>query len=129
MGVITYFLLCGYTPFDRDTQELEMEAIIAGDYAFEPEEYWMNVSETARDFVRTCLTLDPAKRPTAHEALQHRWLSSETPHFVADPNSPHGGPRDLLPTIQKGFNARKTCKYCSPLSGAPHIVGICDAMR
>ena len=30
MGVITYFLLAGYTPFDRDTQEAEMKAIIAG---------------------------------------------------------------------------------------------------
>ena len=28
----------GYTPFDRDTQEQEMQAIIAGDYAFEPGE-------------------------------------------------------------------------------------------
>jgi calcium/calmodulin-dependent protein kinase I len=36
MGVITYFLLAGYTPFDRDTQQEEMEAIIAGDYKFEP---------------------------------------------------------------------------------------------
>ena len=36
MGVITYFLLAGYTPFDRDSQQLEMEAIIAGDYKFEP---------------------------------------------------------------------------------------------
>ncbi|KAH8112862.1 Pkinase-domain-containing protein [Phellopilus nigrolimitatus] len=105
MGVITYFLLCGYTPFDRDTQELEMQAILAGDYAFEPEEYWANVSETARDFVRACLTADPAARPTARAALEHRWLASETPHFVADDE---GGAKDLLPTIQKGFNARKT---------------------
>lgn len=37
MGVITYFLLAGYTPFDRDSQQQEMEAIIAGDYKFEPE--------------------------------------------------------------------------------------------
>lgn len=36
MGVITYFLLAGYTPFDRDNQQLEMQAIIAGDYKFEP---------------------------------------------------------------------------------------------
>jgi serine/threonine protein kinase len=36
MGVITYFLLCGYTPFDRDTQNEEMHAIMAGDYKFEP---------------------------------------------------------------------------------------------
>jgi len=27
-----------------------MEAIIAGDYKFEPREYWANVSETAKDF-------------------------------------------------------------------------------
>ena len=72
MGVITYFLLAGYTPFDRDTQQLEMQAIIAGDYKFEPEEYWQNVSATAKDFVRTCLTLNPTQRPTATDALQHK---------------------------------------------------------
>lgn len=108
MGVITYFLLCGYTPFDRDSQEQEMQAIVNGEYSFEPSEYWENVSETAKDFVRTCLTMSPGERPTAKQALDHRWLASETPHFVADPESPTGGPKDLLPTIQKGFNARKT---------------------
>ncbi|KAI1792742.1 Pkinase-domain-containing protein [Ganoderma leucocontextum] len=124
MGVITYFLLCGYTPFDRDTQQQEMEAIIAGDYRFEPgvstlltlpwfllflmyivEEYWANVSETARDFVTECLTIDPASRPTASEVLKHKWLASEQPHFV---QSPTGGPTNLLPQIQKAFDARKT---------------------
>lgn len=29
-------LIIGYTPFDRETQQQEMEAIIAGDYKFEP---------------------------------------------------------------------------------------------
>jgi serine/threonine protein kinase len=72
MGVVTYFLLAGYTPFDRDSQQLEMEAIIAGDYKFEPAEYWANVSETAKDFVAECLTIDPASRPTAAEALNHK---------------------------------------------------------
>jgi len=72
MGVVTYFLLAGYTPFDRDTQQLEMEAIIAGDYKFEPKEYWANVSVTAKNFVTECLTIDPASRPTAAEALKHK---------------------------------------------------------
>ena len=72
MGVVTYFLLAGYTPFDRDTQQLEMQAIIAGDYKFEPVEYWENVSNTAKGFVSYCLTLDPAKRPTAKEVLEHK---------------------------------------------------------
>ena len=31
-----YFLLCGYTPFDRDSQYEEMQAICNGDYKFEP---------------------------------------------------------------------------------------------
>jgi serine/threonine protein kinase len=36
IGVITYFLLCGYTPFDHDTQKEEMEAIISRNFKFEP---------------------------------------------------------------------------------------------
>jgi calcium/calmodulin-dependent protein kinase I len=46
MGVVTYFLLCGYTPFDRDSQVDEIQAICSADYAFEPEEYWTGVSQT-----------------------------------------------------------------------------------
>jgi calcium/calmodulin-dependent protein kinase I len=72
MGVVTYFLLAGYTPFDRDTQQEEMNAIIAGNYKFEPHEYWANVSDTAKDFVKVCLTVDPAKRPTATQVLEHK---------------------------------------------------------
>jgi serine/threonine protein kinase len=106
MGVISYFLLAGYTPFDRENQHQEMEAIIAGDYKFEPEEYWANVSTTARDFVSACLTVDPTQRPTATDMLQHRWLADEKPHFVPDPESPTGGPRDLLPHIQKRLDAK-----------------------
>ncbi|KAJ2914577.1 hypothetical protein MD484_g5851, partial [Candolleomyces efflorescens] len=102
MGVISYFLLAGYTPFDRDSQQQEMEAIIAGDYKFEPEEYWQNVSETAKDFVRTCLTVDPLKRPTAGEALKHKWLADDQPHFVEQ----DGRPADLLPNVKRAFNAK-----------------------
>ncbi|KAG1872899.1 kinase-like domain-containing protein [Suillus subalutaceus] len=105
MGVITYFLLAGYTPFDRDTQRQEMEAIIAGDYKFEPDEYWSIVSDTARDFVATCLTTDPEKRPTAAQMLEHHWLASEVPHFVENET---GEPRDLLPHVRKAFDAKKT---------------------
>jgi calcium/calmodulin-dependent protein kinase I len=107
MGVITYFLLCGYTPFDRDNAQQEMQAICSADYKFDSE-YWSGVSDTAKDFVRTCFTVDIKKRPTAAEALEHPWLASDEDHFVPDPDSPSGGPTDLLPTIQKAFNAKKT---------------------
>jgi len=45
MGVITYFLLAGYTPFDRENQQLEMQAIIAGDYKFEPGTFFYHPPE------------------------------------------------------------------------------------
>ncbi|KAG8991447.1 hypothetical protein FRB94_005326 [Tulasnella sp. JGI-2019a] len=108
MGVITYFLLCGYTPFDRENQQEEAAAICRGDYKFEPVEYWANVSEIAKSFVRACLTIDQHKRPTAAEALKHPWLASIKPHFVVDPQSSTGQPADLLPQFQKAFNAKKT---------------------
>ena len=75
------------------------------------EEYWSNVSETAKDFVRTCLTADPAARPTADAALRHRWLASAEPHFVQDAR---GQMTNLLPQIQKAFDARKTCESLLP---------------
>ncbi|KAI9779602.1 MAG: hypothetical protein M1839_007267 [Geoglossum umbratile] len=98
IGVITYFLLCGYTPFDRDSNLEEMQAILVADYKFEPVEYWRGVSENARDFVRECLTIDPTQRMTAHQALQH-------PFLVEDVGTKEA---DLLPTVKKNFNARRT---------------------
>lgn len=70
------------------------------------EEYWANVSQTAREFVSECLTIDPASRPTCEQALKHRWLASESPHYVEGQD---GRAVNLLPNIQRQFDARKTC--------------------
>lgn len=99
IGVITYFLLCGYTPFDRDSNLEEMQAILVADYSFTPIEYWRGVSLAARGFIKRCLTIDPTKRMTAHEALSHEW--------IAGPESGRGE-EDLLPVVKKNFNARRT---------------------
>lgn len=98
LGVITYFLLCGYTPFDRDTSVEEMKAIMAGDYSFEPEEYWEDISETAREFIRRCLTVDQKERISSSDARNHPFLTQDFPKTEAD----------LLPSMRKNFNARKT---------------------
>ncbi|EOD52277.1 hypothetical protein GTA08_BOTSDO04426 [Neofusicoccum parvum] len=104
IGVITYFLLCGYTPFDRDSNLEEMQAILVADYSFTPLEYWRGVSQTAREFIRRCLTIDPNKRMTSHEALSHPWIADPTTNTP----QPGGGKEDLLPTVKKNFNARRT---------------------
>ncbi|KAF4126051.1 hypothetical protein GMORB2_1297 [Geosmithia morbida] len=102
LGVITYFLLCGYTPFDRDSDFEEMQAILNADYSFTPVEYWRGVSRHARDFIRLCLTVDPSARITAHDALQHPFVAAQMP------SSDTQGAQNLLPTIKKNFNARRT---------------------
>ncbi|OXG18040.1 Ca2+/calmodulin-dependent protein kinase [Cryptococcus neoformans Ze90-1] len=105
IGVITYFLLCGYTPFDRDSQYEEMQAICKGDYRFEPVEYWTGVSETAKQFVRDCLTIDPTNRPTANELLNHPWLR-DVEATKDEPAEAKGV--DLLPNVKAAFDAKKT---------------------
>ncbi|WWC64614.1 uncharacterized protein I303_107225 [Kwoniella dejecticola CBS 10117] len=108
IGVITYFLLCGYTPFDRDSQYEEMQAICNGDYKFEPAEYWAGVSNVARNFVKKCLTIDPTNRPTAAQLLQDEWLKEDADISVKDVTSDSGAAVDLLPNVKAGFDAKGT---------------------
>lgn len=114
IGVITYFLLCGYTPFDRDSNLEEMQAILVADYSFTPLEYWRGVSQVARDFIKRCLTVDDAARMTAHAALQHPWVAVRPSADLSMEGVQDGvnvveePARDLLPVIKKNFNARKT---------------------
>lgn len=103
LGVITYFLLCGYTPFDRRSDFEEMQAILNAEYKFEPAEYWSGVSDSAKDFIRRCLTVDPNRRMTAHEALQHAFVAGDVGRGAAARDG-----QNLLPTVKKNFNARKT---------------------
>jgi len=84
-----------------------MQAILQADYSFTPIEYWRNVSHTARDFIKQCLTVDPKQRMSAHQALQHPWINTEDP---MSPEQQRGGAtaEDLLPIVKKNFNARRT---------------------
>jgi calcium/calmodulin-dependent protein kinase I len=77
IGVLTYFMLCGYLPFDRDSDLEKMQAIRAADYSFTPIEYWRDVSADARDFITSCLKVNPRKGITAQTALNHPFLTTE----------------------------------------------------
>lgn len=82
-----------------------MQAILIADYSFSPNEYWRNVTPTARDFINCCLTIDPNVRMTAHQALSHPFVAEPLDTSVSVNGT---GARDLLPTIKKNFNARRT---------------------
>jgi len=73
IGVITYILLCGFPPFYNDSLPELFEQIMKADYDF-PDDYWKDVSEEAKDFIRRLLVVEPSKRMTGKEALKHPWL-------------------------------------------------------
>jgi calcium/calmodulin-dependent protein kinase I len=77
MGVITYTLLCGYSPFRAETLTDLIEECRHGRIVFH-ERYWRDVSKDAKDFILTLLQPDPAQRATSSEALKHRWLKGDT---------------------------------------------------
>ncbi|PRP82336.1 calcium/calmodulin-dependent protein kinase-like protein [Planoprotostelium fungivorum] len=72
-GVILYILLCGFPPFYDENITTLYQQILTADYEF-PEEYWVGISDSAKDLVCKLLMLDPGKRFTAKQALKHPWL-------------------------------------------------------
>ncbi|KAL2434365.1 Calcium/calmodulin-dependent protein kinase cmkA [Exophiala dermatitidis] len=88
LGVITYTLLCGYSPFRSETLADLIEECKNGRIIFH-ERYWKDVSKDAKDFIMTLLQPDPKRRATSKEALKHIWLTGET-----------ASEHDLLPEIR-----------------------------
>ncbi|XP_061577791.1 death-associated protein kinase 2 isoform X2 [Cololabis saira] len=75
IGVITYILLSGASPFLGDTKQETLGNISAMDYDFD-EEFFSNTSELAKSFIRQLLEKDTRKRMTIQDALNHPWIKS-----------------------------------------------------
>ncbi|XP_054699922.1 serine/threonine-protein kinase Chk2 isoform X2 [Grus americana] len=77
LGVILFVCLCGYPPFNEQNTQLSLkDQITRGEYTFISKE-WKHVSDMALDLVKKLLVVDPSKRLTTEEALEHPWLQDE----------------------------------------------------
>uniref|UniRef100_A0A673HMD9 calcium/calmodulin-dependent protein kinase n=1 Tax=Sinocyclocheilus rhinocerous TaxID=307959 RepID=A0A673HMD9_9TELE len=72
-GVILYILLVGYPPFWDEDQHKLYQQIKAGAYDF-PSPEWDTVTAEAKNLINQMLTINPAKRITADQALKHPWV-------------------------------------------------------
>ncbi|KAH3679550.1 hypothetical protein WICMUC_000883 [Wickerhamomyces mucosus] len=97
LGVITYTLLVGYSPFRADNvtdflQECETEPVVTFH-----RDYWKDISKDATEFILKCLKLDQFQRSRAEDLLKDKWLNNDEEQYSEN---------DLLPTIKK-FNSKK----------------------
>uniref|UniRef100_G1N5B4 Serine/threonine-protein kinase Chk2 n=1 Tax=Meleagris gallopavo TaxID=9103 RepID=G1N5B4_MELGA len=82
LGVILF--ICGsrcgnFSIFSRNEQNTQLslkDQITRGEYTFISKE-WKHVSNMALDLVKKLLVVDPSKRFTIEEALEHPWLQDE----------------------------------------------------
>ena len=72
VGVILYILLSGHPPFSNDKTELVAQ-IVNGEYDFESRP-WKSISKEAIDLVSGLMCIDPKRRLSAGQALEHAWM-------------------------------------------------------
>ncbi|XP_010213783.1 PREDICTED: myosin light chain kinase 2, skeletal/cardiac muscle [Tinamus guttatus] len=75
MGVITYMLLSGLSPFLGDNDTETLNNVLAANWYFD-EETFESVSEEAKDFVSNLIIKEKSARMSAGQCLQHPWLNS-----------------------------------------------------
>ncbi|XP_048018273.1 myosin light chain kinase 3 isoform X3 [Megalobrama amblycephala] len=80
LGVITYMLLSGLSPFLGDDENETLNNILSCQWNFEEDEF-SEVSNEAKDFISKLLVVDKSWRIGATEALRHPWLSDPAVHF------------------------------------------------
>mmetsp|Transcript_12274 Transcript_12274/g.21903 ORF Transcript_12274/g.21903 Transcript_12274/m.21903 type:complete len:343 (+) Transcript_12274:391-1419(+) len=99
LGVILYILLCGYPPFYDDNQAQLFKKIKKGSYTFD-QDFWGEVSDSAKDLVQSLLVVDPKSRFTVEEVLNHPWVLQG------------GGEKDITPALHnlRKYQARRRIK-------------------
>jgi len=78
LGVIVFVLLCGCLPFDDDSSKIPDESAARKKFTLRFPKWANNLSVSAKDLLQHLLEIDPKKRYTADEALNHPWVSGKT---------------------------------------------------
>ncbi|RWA13257.1 hypothetical protein EKO27_g1876 [Xylaria grammica] len=82
LGVVLYICLCGFPPFSdelysRDFPYTLSQQIKSGRFDY-PSPYWDSVGDPALDLIDHMMVVEPEKRFTVDQCLQHPWLTQKT---------------------------------------------------
>jgi serine/threonine protein kinase len=76
LGVLTYVLLAGKSPFFGETMKDTLENIANCRWSFTDD--FTNISLDAKDFIQKIFVIQPKERMTAEQALSHPWIRYAT---------------------------------------------------
>jgi calcium-dependent protein kinase len=106
LGVVAFILLSGQMPFMGSSTRMQHD-ICSGNVPFMPE-VWDDLSWQAKNFVQSLLSVDPAKRLTAVQALDHPWISAGRMHDQLDMT-------DVVHNLRSFADASKCRQSCMRL--------------
>ncbi|RPB14909.1 Pkinase-domain-containing protein [Morchella conica CCBAS932] len=87
LGCVLYTLLCGFPPFYDESISVLTEKVAKGQYTF-LSPWWDDISKSAQDLVSHLLTVDPVKRYTIVEFMNHPWIKNTNEATVAALDAP-----------------------------------------
>ncbi|XP_034177401.2 obscurin isoform X2 [Osmia lignaria lignaria] len=73
VGIVTYILLSGISPFRGNNDKETLLKIREGKWDFD--DRWTNISDDAKDFIRSLLMYNAERRMDVTAALAHPWLA------------------------------------------------------
>ncbi|KAK4523374.1 hypothetical protein GAYE_PCTG52G1268 [Galdieria yellowstonensis] len=105
-GVILYIMLSGKMPFFGKNELECFKRVVRGQYSF-PSRYWKDISKGAKDLTRKLLEVDPNKRLTVEQSLNHPWIKAESlskSNIESDRSGLHSSKRKFLNAVYNYTN-------------------------
>jgi serine/threonine protein kinase len=95
VGCVLYTMLCGFPPFYDESISALTHKVARGQFSF-LSPWWDPISDDAKNLIQGLLCVDPRKRYTVRQVLQHPWLTGKKPTL----HSPARGPIDDTESIR-----------------------------
>ncbi len=105
LGCVLYTLLCGFPPFYDESIQVLTEKVARGQYTF-LSPWWDDISKSAQDLVSHLLTVDPEKRYTIQQFLNHPWIREADEETYAAADAPPLATPLAVRQKEYQFNAR-----------------------
>lgn len=81
IGVLTYFMAFGYTPFDCESDDETLDCISSCDYYIDQDQLEDPELKDFWNYLQCCFEVEPASRPSSSDLKCHPLLNSFFPSF------------------------------------------------